>query len=180
MKRLTKGTGAFKHNGKQRATRLAKGAIPRQNNTSAALSHWNNLKKLTKTTGTFRQSGRKRIKRLSKIMRSRDVAATNNVETFSDGTGRRYSYNRTTKETVWLDEEVVDEEEEGTHSIQIDIDDEESGATNEEQGERKQRNSKRESFRKCVGDNIDDVYYKNVETGNIVLELPEDGDMIMF
>ena len=49
-----------------------------------------------------------------------------------------------------------------------------------QQGERKQRSSKRKSFRKCVGDNDGDVYYKNVETGDIVLELPEDGDMIMF
>jgi hypothetical protein len=150
------------------------------NNTGAAMAHWNKLKKVTNTAGTFRQSGKRRMKRLSKIMRSRHVAAASNVDTISDGTGRRYSYNRTTKEKVWLDEEVVDEEEEGTHSIQIDIADEESGATIEEQGERKQRSSKRKSFRKCVGDNDDDVYYKNVETGDIVLELPEDGDVIMF
>jgi hypothetical protein len=119
------------------------------------------------------------MKRLSKIMKSRHVAAASNVETFSDDTGRRYSHNKTTKEKIWLDEEVVDEEED-THSIQVDIADEESEATIEEQGERKQRSSKRKSFLKCVGDNDDDVYYKNVETGDIVLELPEDGDMIMF
>jgi hypothetical protein len=46
-------------------------------------------------------------------MRSRDVAAASNVEIFSDGTGRKYSYNKTTQETVWLDEEVVDEEKSG-------------------------------------------------------------------
>jgi hypothetical protein len=66
-----------------------------------------------KTPGAFRQSGKKRMKRLSKIMRSRDVAAASNVEIFSDGTGRKYSYNKTTQETVWLDEEVVDEEKSG-------------------------------------------------------------------
>jgi hypothetical protein len=66
-----------------------------------------------KTSGAFRQSGKKRMKRLSKIMRSRDVAAASNVEIFSDGTGRKYSYTKTTQETVWLDEEVVDEEKSG-------------------------------------------------------------------
>ena len=49
-------------------------------------------------------------------MRSRDVAAASNVEIISDGTGRKYSYNKTTKETAWLDEE-------------------ESGVAIEEQGE---------------------------------------------
>ena len=118
VKRVTNGTGAFKHSGKQRAARLAAGdavpdtnPLPRQNNTSATLAHWNTLKKVTKTSGAFRQSGKTRIQRLSKIMRSRDVAAASNVEIFGDGTGRKYSYNKTTKETVWLEEEVVDEEE---------------------------------------------------------------------
>ena len=123
LKRVTNGTRAFKHSGKQHAARSAAGDAvpdtnppPRPNNTSATLAHWNTLKKVTKTSGAFRQSGKKRIKRLSKIMRSRDVAAASNVEIISGGRGRKYSYNKTTKETVWLDEE-------------------ESGVAIEEQGE---------------------------------------------
>ena len=113
MKRVTNGTIAFKHGGKQRAARLAKGTVPEtntaprvNNNTGAAMAYWNKLKKVTNTAGTFKQSGKRRMKRLSKIMRSRHVAAASNVDTFSDETGRKYSYNKTTKEKVWLDEEV--------------------------------------------------------------------------
>ena len=57
--------------------------------------------------------------------------------------------------------------------------DEENGVIIEEQGERKQRGSRRKSFRECVGDNGGEVYYEHVETGDIVLELPEDGDVVM-
>ena len=171
VKRVTNGTGAFKHSGKQRAARLAAGdavpdtiPLPGQNNTSATLAHWNRLKKVTKTSGAFRQSGKKRIKRLSKIMRSRDVAAASNVEIFSDGTGRKYSYNKTTKEAVWLDEEVVDEEESGV-------------AIEEEPGETKQCKKKRQSFRKIVGDG-NAVFFQNVETGETVWNRPVESDLV--
>jgi len=164
VKRVTNGTGAFKHSGKQRAARLAGGDAvpgttppPGMNNTSATLAHWNTLKKVTKTSGAFRQSGKKRIKRLSKIMRSRDVAAASNVEIFSDGTGRKYSYNKTTKESVWLDEE-------------------ESGVAIEEQGETKQK-QKRQSFRKIVGDDKA-VFFQNVETGETVWNRPVDSELV--
>ena len=136
MQQATKGTGAFKFSGKQRASRLAKGAVPgtnpppRPNNAGTSLAHWNTLKQMTKTSGTFRQSGKKRIKRLSKIMKSRDVAAASNVEIFTDKTGRKYSYNKSTKETVWLDEGVVDKT--GSNSIHVagEKDDEEMWSRN--------------------------------------------------
>jgi len=134
-------------------------SLPRvNNNTGAAMAHWNKLKKVTNTAGTFKQSGKRRMKRLSKIMRSRHVAATSNVETFSDDTGRRYSHNKTTKEHVWLDEEVIDKA--NNNSIHVDsitgcryshndatgethwLANEGNGATTEEQGERKQRGSR--------------------------------------
>ena len=165
VKRVTSGTGAFKHSGKQRAARLAAddavsgtNPLPPLNNTSAGLAHWNTLKKVTKTSGAFRQSGKKRIKRLSKIMRSRDVAAASNVEIFSDGTGRKYSYNKTTKETVWLDEE-------------------ESGVAIEEQGETKQCKKKGPLFRKIVGDDKA-VFFQNVETGETVWNRPVDSELV--
>ena len=113
IKRLTNGTGAFKHSGKQRAVRLAKSAVtetnttPRVNNdTGAAMAHWDKLKKVTNTAGTFKQSGKRRMKRLSKIMKSRHVATASNVDAYSDDTGRRNSDNNTAKEHDWLGEEV--------------------------------------------------------------------------
>ena len=90
-------------------------------------------------------------------MRSRDVAAASNVEIFSDGTGRKYSYNKTTKESVWLDEE-------------------ESGVAIEEQGETKQK-QKRQSFRKIVGDDKA-VFFQNVETGETVWNRPVDSELV--
>ena len=67
-----------------------------------------------------------------------------------------YSYNKTTKETAWLDEEVVDEEE--------------SIVTNEEQGETKQ-------FRKIVDDDKT-VFFQNVETGETVWNRPVDSELV--
>jgi hypothetical protein len=75
-------------------------------------------------------------------------------------TGRRYSYNEATGQTQWLEES-----------------DEEDGTTNEEQGECKQRNKKRRSFHKLVSDK-NEVYYKNVETGEDVWKMPEDGELV--
>jgi len=173
VKRVTNGTGAFKHSGKLRAARLAAGAatdtkpLPSLNNTGTTLGHWNKLKQVTKTSEAFRQSGKKhkkkRMKRLSKIMRSREIAAASNIEIYSDGTGRKYSYNKTTKETAWLDEEVVDEEE--------------SVVTIEEQGETKQCKKKRHSFRKIVGDG-NAVFFQNVETGETVWNRPVASDLV--
>jgi hypothetical protein len=118
---------------------------------------------VTKTSGAFRQSGKTRIKRLSKIMRSREVAAASNVEIFGDGTGRKYSYNKTTKETVWLEEEVVDEEE---SVVTIE----------EEQGETCKK--KRQTFRKIVGDG-NAVFFQNVETGETVWNRPVASDLVV-
>ena len=96
-------------------------------------------------------------------MRSREVAAASNVEIYSDGTGRKYSYNKTTQEAVWLDEEVVDEVE--------------SGVAIEEQGETKQCKKKRQSFRKIVGDG-NAVFFQNVETGETVCNRPVESDLV--
>jgi hypothetical protein len=75
-------------------------------------------------------------------------------------TGRRYSYNEATDETQWLSN-----------------DDEEDEVTIEEQGESKQRNRKRPSFRKLVSDK-NEVYYQNVETGEDVWKMPVDGELL--
>ena len=75
-----------------------------------------------------------------------------------------YLYNKTTKETAWLDEEVVDEEE--------------SVVTIEEQGETKQCNKKRQSFRKIVDDNKA-VFFQNVETGETVWSRPVDSELVL-
>ena len=53
----------------------------------------------------------------------------------------------------------------------------ENGVTIEEQGEGKQRNKKRQSFRKIVGgDNA--VCFQNVDTGEIVLNRPVDSELV--
>ena len=91
-------------------------------------------------------------------MRSRDVAAASNVEIISGGRGRKYSYNKTTKETVWLD-------------------DEESGVAIEEQGETKQCKKKRPLFQEIVGDNKA-VFFQNVETGETVRNRPVDSELV--
>jgi hypothetical protein len=165
VKRVTNGTGTFKYSGKQCVARLAAGdavpgtnPLPCPNNTSATLAHWNTLKQVTKTSGAFRQSGKKRMIRLSKVMRSLDVAAASNVEIFSDGTSHKYSYNKTTKETVWVDKEK-------------------SGVAIEKQGETKQCEKKGPLFRKIVGDNKA-VFFQNVETGETVWNRPVDSELV--
>ena len=75
-------------------------------------------------------------------------------------TGRRYSYDATTAQTQWLSN-----------------DDGKDGATIEEQDESKQLNRKRPSFRKLVSDK-DEVYYQNVETGDVVWAMPKDGELL--
>jgi hypothetical protein len=73
-------------------------------------------------------------------------------------TGRRYSYNAETNETKWLDE-----------------DEEQGGAST--QGETKNHSKKRKSFKKIVGGEEDD-YFVNVETGEAVWYVPEDGEEV--
>ena len=80
------------------------------------------------------------------------------VEIIRDGRGRKYSYNKTTKETVWLDEEG-------------------NGVAIEEQGETKQCKKKRQSFRKIVGDDKA-VFFQNVETGETVWNRPVDCELV--
>jgi hypothetical protein len=74
-------------------------------------------------------------------------------------TGHRYSYDAVAGQTKWL--------EEG---------DEEDGTALEEQGETKQRN-KKSLFRQLLSDK-DEVYYENVETGDVVWVIPKDGDLL--
>ena len=73
-------------------------------------------------------------------------------------TGRRYSYNKETNQTQWLAD-----------------DDEAGGAT---QGETKKHSTKRRSFRKIVGGKDD--YFVNVETGEAVWHMPEDGEEVSW
>ena len=87
--------------------------------------NWKRLKKSVKATNSFKTSSRKRTKRLSQVMKSRRNSAlkldamsssasatsatpvvSNNIQTHVDeDTGRRYSYNMTTGDSSWLDEE---------------------------------------------------------------------------
>ena len=114
------------------------------------------------------------MKRLSKVMKARQnesgggVMGDEAVKTVSDveaadsihldeATGRRYSCNEATGDTQWLDEDGSD------------------AATNEEENERKQQET-RKMFRKFVNDD-DDVYYENIETGEVVWDMPEDGEL---
>jgi outer membrane protein assembly factor BamB len=119
------------------------------------------------------------VKRLSKVMKARQNEAGESsgrsieeeVETVSDvdnvvfvdvKTGQHYSYNAATGQTQWLDVEEGGEED---------------GTTIEEQGESKQNNRQRRSFRKLVSDQ-NEVYYIDVETGEDVWILPEDGELV--
>ena len=109
------------------------------------------------------------MKRLSKVMKARqkesDGLVDEEVKTATDSihvdaaTGRRYNYNEATGETQWLDDE------------------ESEAATNEEEeeGDTKQE-TKIKTFRKFVNDD-DDVYYENIETGEVVWDMPEDGEL---
>jgi len=45
-------------------------------------------------------------------------------------------------------------------------------------GERKQHGTKRQSFRKVVGDD-NAVCFENVETGETVLDMPKDGELVL-
>ena len=73
-------------------------------------------------------------------------------------TGHSYSYNEATGHTQWLSD-----------------DDDVSEATHEGVGESKQETLR--LFRKFVNDDSD-VYYENAETGEVVWNLPEDGELV--
>ena len=73
-------------------------------------------------------------------------------------TGHRYSYNEATGHTQWLSD-----------------DDDVSEASHEEVGESNQHTKR--LFRKFVDDD-GDVYYENAETGEVVWNLPEDGELV--
>ena len=135
----------------------------------------NALKQTTKTSRPFRNGGKQQMKRLSKVMKARqnesggaggDGGEGGEMKTVSKmgtaysihldaRTGRLYRYNAETNETKWLAE-----------------DEEQGGAT----GETKNHSTKRKSFRKIVGGEKD--YFVNVETGEAVWYLPEDGEEV--
>jgi len=92
-----------------------------------------------------------------KMVSGEETAVSIHVD---EETGRRYSYNAAADQTQWL--------EEG---------DKEDGTAIEEQGETKQRNKKRPSFRQLLSDK-DEVFYENVETGDVVWVMPKDGDLL--
>ena len=54
---------------------------------------------------------------------------------------------------------------------------EEDKTTIEEQGEKKQESSKRQSFRKILGDD-NAVFFQNIETEETVWEVPKNGDLV--
>ena len=87
------------------------------------------------------------VKTLSDV----EVAVSMHVD---EETGHRYSYNEATGQTQQLANK-----------------DEEDKATMEQQGESKQRNTKRQSFRKYVDDD-NAVFLQNVETGETVMDMP--------
>ena len=132
---------------------------------TAARARWNKIKLATRTSRTFREGGKQRMKRLSKVMKARQNEAgglvDDAVKTVADSihldaaTGRRYRYNEATGETQWLDDSEA--------------------ATNEEESEINEE-TKRKTFRKFVNDD-DDVYYENIETGEVVWDMPEDGEL---
>ena len=220
MKQATNATGAFKQNGKKRAgARLTKdgapeGGAPDANPTKklgSARGRWTKIKRVTDGTGKFKhagkRAGKKRMKRLSEIMKSRQVASAD-VEIHHDETGRKYSYNRTTQETLWLDEEkkvdekvdeVADSGSFGTegegeideNSIHVDTTtghrysyNKETGEaiwlSDQEEGERQSTTTRRRpSFRKIVDKDSEKVYFENVETGDRVSNVPENGDLVL-
>ena len=144
---------------------------------TAARARWNRLKQVTKASLTFRNGGKQqRMKRLSKVMKARqhesgggggggvsNLKTVLNVEAavsmhVDAETGRRYRYDAATGQTQWLSE-----------------DDGASEATHEEAREGEQQTKK--LFRKFVDDD-DDVYYENMETGEVVWDMPGDGELV--
>jgi hypothetical protein len=144
---------------------------------NAARARWNKLKHATRASRTFRNGGKQRMKRLSKVMKARQNESGGGSGNSMDGegktvldveaavsmhvdeeTGRRSSCNEATGQTQWLSD-----------------DDDVSEATQEEAGESKQ--PRKRLFRQFVDDD-EAVYYENVETGEVVWNLPEDGEVV--
>ena len=116
------------------------------------------------------------MKRLSKVMKARqnesgggvmddeevttvlDVEVADSIHV-DEKTGHRYSYNEATGETQWLTDE----------------DEASEAATNEGESEIKEE-TKTTTFRKFVDDG-GNAYYENVETREVVWDLPEDGEL---
>ena len=151
-------------------------------NAATGRAYWNKLKQATKTARTFRKGGKQRMKRLSKVMKARQNEAggggggdsmggeSGEMKTklgveadvsmhVDEKTGRRYSYDAATCQTKWLS----DDDEEGEAA----------------QGENKNHSTKRKSFRKIDGGEEDD-YFVNVETGEAVWYVPEDGEEVSW
>ena len=144
---------------------------------NAARARWNTLKQATRASRAFRRGGKQRMKRLSRVMKARQhgpsddsgISMSEEVKTVVDvkaamtmhvdaKTGRRYRYDAATGQTQWLSD-----------------DDGASEATHEEAREGKQQTKK--LFRKFVDDD-DDVYYENTETGEVVWDMPGDGELV--
>ena len=118
----------------------------------------------TRASRMFRNGGTQRMKRLSRVMKARQNHESD-VETVvsmhvDEETGRRYRYDEATGQTQWLSD-----------------DDDESEATYEEAGESESKQKTKTLFRKFVDDD-DDAYYENVETGEVVWDLPKEGELV--
>ena len=142
----------------------------------AARARWNKLKQATRVSRKSRNGGKQQMKLLSKAMKARqnefgddggnslgeDVKTIVDVETpvsmhVDEETGRRYSYTEAPSHTEWLSD-----------------DNDGSEAPQENVVESKKRTKR--LFRKFL-DEDDDVYYENVETGEVVWDLPDDGKL---
>jgi hypothetical protein len=153
----------------------APATAPATTTPNAARARWNKLKHATRTSGRFRNGGKKRMKRLSKVMKARqnesgdggdsmdaevktvvDVKAAVSMHV-DEETGHRYSYNEATGHTQWFSD-----------------DDDGSEVPQENVGESKQQTTT--MFRKFVDDD-GNVYYENMETEEVVWDLPEDGEL---
>ena len=142
------------------ATRDGTAATVPEAATPRARTRWNKLKHASRASRTFRNGGKQRMKRLSKVMKARQNESGGAVSMHVDAkSGRRYSYDPATGQTQWLADK--DEEDEAT------------------QGETKNNSTKRKSFRKIVGGEEND-YFVNVETGEAVWYVPEDGEEVSW
>jgi hypothetical protein len=159
------------------AAAAAAATAPETVTPNAARARWNKLKQATRTSGTFRNGGKQRMKRLSKVMKARqnvlgdgdnsvevktvlDIKAAVSIHV-DEKTGRRYTYNKATGHTQWLSDD--DDGSEATHeNVQV--------------GESTPQTKK--LFRTVVDDDDDvPVYYENMETGEVVWNIPDDGKL---
>ena len=120
-----------------------------------------------KTThgATTTTSTAQRTKRLSKVMKARRNSHSSTQLPVVDpeqvhvdeATGRRYSVNTITGESVWIDEEG-------------------EGSASSLNKPEKSAVSKRQSFKQFNGET--GTYYQNVETGDTVWEVPKGGEIV--